>query len=656
MLEVSVAPTKRPGLPRWALRGIAVAILCAAAKALLVILRLSDGSGRTLVSPWTPIAFLYQDMMVALGFCAVDLTARAILRRFRRATPWLERGAFAAYGGLAVYVAINIPVARISSTPLTYSMIAATRTELADSIRIFVTAGNVACVAALLALAVVLPGWLSRARAPRWPAAAGLAAAGIGLMLAGPTARARVESVGLHRNALVALVTTTAAEGRDAGAAAWSAAASIEPLPAEGNALDLSRFAGAARGRNVIWVLLESTGARYLSPYGAERDPMPRLSAFAARSMLFENAYAAYPMSIKGLFSMLCSGGPAAQTSAEHYTAARIPCPSIADRFKAAGYRTALVHSGRFVYLGMRGVVEGRGFDKLMDAGDIGGQYASSFGVDEPSSVKSSLAFVDSLSKGERFFLMYLPIAGHHPYHSPGEGPRPFGEAEPIDAYASDLYRGDLALGELIDGIAARGLERETLWVFVGDHGEAFYQHEGNFAHALFLYEENVHVPLMVVAPGLIEEPLRAAQVGSVIDIAPTLLDMVGLPIPRAYQGRSLVSSSSPGVARFMADQVLFQTGLRVGPWKFILDMESGREKLFDLRVDRGEQKNLAAEHPEEVRRFAAHLRAWQARERAWVMNYPEVAPSGDLASLQLHQNRSLQARMRSVNPRPTSF
>lgn len=626
MLDVEQAPPSRPGLPRWAVRGIAVAILCAAAKALLVILRVVDGSGRTLLSPWTPIAFLYQDMMVALGFCAVDLACSAILGRSRRARPWLERGAWFAYGGLILYIGINIPVARVSSTPLTYSMIAATRTELADSILLFVTAGNVACVAALLALAAALPRWLARARCPRWPAFAGVAAAGIGLLLAGPTARTRVESVGLHRNALVALVTTAAAEGREAGAAA-----SMEPLEASGSALDLSRFAGAARGRNVIWVLLESTGAQYLKPYGADRDPMPRLSAFAARSMLFENAYAAYPMSIKGLFSMLCSGGPAAQTSAEHYTAARVPCPSIADRFKTAGYRTALVHSGRFVYLGMRGVVEGRGFDELMDAGDIGGQYASSFGVDEPSSVKRSLAFVDSLAKGERFFLMYLPIAGHHPYHSPGEGPRPFGEAAPMDAYASDLYRGDRALGELIDGIAARGLERETLWVFVGDHGEAFYQHEGNFAHALFLYEENVHVPLIVVAPGLIEAPLRAEQVGSVIDIAPTLLDLVGLPVPRAYQGRSLLSPS-PGVARFYADQVLFQTGLRIGPWKFIHDMESGRSKLFDLRVDRGERKDLAAAHPEEVRRFEAHLWAWQARERAWVMRYPEFAVAGEAA------------------------
>jgi len=182
-----------------------------------------------------------------------------------------------------------------------------------------------------------------------------------------------------------------------------------------------------------------------------------------------------------------------------------------------------------------------------------------------------------------------------------------------------------MALGELIDGIAARGKERETLWVFAADHGEAFHQHQGNFAHALFLYEENVHVPLLMMAPGLIEEPIRAPQVGSVIDIAPTLLDLVGLPGERAYQGRSLLDKK-PGLARFYADQVLFQTGLRLGPWKFIHDMESGRSKLFDLRVDPGEQRDVTGEHPERVQGFAAHLRAWEAEQRAWVLHYPEGA------------------------------
>src|SRR5262249_3347431 len=145
---------------------------------------------------------------------------------------------------------------------------------------------------------------------------------------------------------------------------------------------------------------------RDLGAAGVDRGPVPgalwrqaRQYATAHRLhrpfLQFDSAYAAYPMSIPGLFSMLCSGGPAPHAGAERLAAARFPCPSIAGQLSSAGYRTALVHSGRFVYLGMRGVVEGRGFDVLADAADIGGKHASSFGVDERSSVARALSFVD---------------------------------------------------------------------------------------------------------------------------------------------------------------------------------------------------------------------------------------------------------------------
>jgi phosphoglycerol transferase MdoB-like AlkP superfamily enzyme len=430
------------------------------------------------------------------------------------------------------------------------------------------------------------------------------AAAAVAMTAFGPVARAHVESVGMHRNALVALIATTAELRRGGGEDA-----PIPPLPAEGEGIDLRQLAGAAKGRNVIWVLLESTGARYLAPYGASRDPMPRLTELTRDSIQLDHAYAAYPMSIPGLYSMLCSKAPPPHAASSSLSGQERPCPSIASELSAAGYRTALVHSGRFVYLGMRGVVERRGFDSLVDAGDIGGKYATSFGVDEASAVKRALAEVDAGPRDEPFFLMYVPIAGHHPYHSPGEGPRPFGTREPIDAYASDLYHGDSALGDLIDGIAARGLAEKTLWVITGDHGQAFYQHEGNFGHAMFVYEENMHVPLFVVAPGLLHGRVRAPQIASVIDIAPTILDLLGLRIPEVYSGRSFLSPD-PGAARFYADQVVDLVGVRSGPYKLIHDMDSGRSKLFDLRSDPGETVDLSGREAIRAAQMERHARA----------------------------------------------
>ena len=124
---------------------------------------------------------------------------------------------------------------------------------------------------------------------------------------------------------------------------------------------------GSMRGRNVVLVVLESTGARHLGLYGGVPDPAPNLTALAARSIVFERAYAVYPESIKGLFATLCSRYPAFDTAPEIY--AGVPCASLPRTLARPGYRTALFHSGRFMYLGMTSVIERRGFDVLEDAG-----------------------------------------------------------------------------------------------------------------------------------------------------------------------------------------------------------------------------------------------------------------------------------------------
>src|SRR5207249_8859186 len=156
-----------------------------------------------------------------------------------------------------------------------------------------------------------------------------------------------------------------------------------------GDSTELTAFRGAAAGRNIVFVSLESTAAQYLGVYGAEPDVMPNLSALARSAIVFDHAYAVYPESIKGLFSTLCSMYPALDRAAESY--ADVPCRSMAAMLRERAYHTALFHSGRFAYLGMESIVGDRGYDVLADAGDLGGRRESSFGVDEPSTVQHIL-------------------------------------------------------------------------------------------------------------------------------------------------------------------------------------------------------------------------------------------------------------------------
>jgi arylsulfatase A-like enzyme len=152
-----------------------------------------------------------------------------------------------------------------------------------------------------------------------------------------------------------------------------------------------------------------------------------------------------------------------------------------------------------------------------------------------------------------------------------------------------------------------------TVWLIMGDHGEAFHEHPGNFAHSLFVYEENVHIPVVVVVPGALQQQLRAPQVGGTIDLGPTLLELLGLAATPG-PGRSLLRGE-PGVARFFTDHSSLLLGLRQDRWKCIVEPEAGRVRLFDLEADPGETIDVAGREPERATRCRQHLEAWAAEQ-----------------------------------------
>lgn len=551
--------------------------------------------------PWWLPAIFWQDALVAAGFYGAD----TLLRR--------PRLSWTAYALLSLYVAINVPIALVLSTPLTRPMLRAAAGPLADSIAHYLTAPNLAGAAITIAAAVLLPWILSRFSCGRGVAAAVVGSA-IVLILIGPFAATRADTRGLHRNAISAMVGTLVP--RYPGSVSANADTDVDwrrsPFGEEGEAGDdLTALRGAARGRSVILVVLESTAARYLGLYGASPDPMPVLSRLAADAVVVDRAYAVYPESIKGLFATLCSRYPGYDTDPEIY--AGVPCDSLAARLRSAGYATALFHSGRFDYLGMRATIDGRGFDTLEDAGAIGGRVHSSFGVDDDSTVDRLLRWIDD-RRGQPFFAAYLPVAGHHPYSVTRPGP--FSGDRDFDRYLNAIHESDVALGRLADGLAQRGLDRRTLLVIAGDHGQAFNQHAGNIGHTLYAYEENVRVPYLVVAPGIIHGSRRLSRLASVVDTAPTILDLLGMPPSPAHQGTSLLE---PGhrMALFYTDYSRGWLGLADGCWKFLHEVDAGRSVLYDVCVDPDESRDLAAEKPERVRAYRAHVERWAAAQKA---------------------------------------
>lgn len=569
------------------------------------------GTGQPL-SPWAPVAYFWQDAAVALAAAGID----SVFKRPRVA--WLL------YAALVFYIAWGVPVAIVLGTPLTWSLLEAARGPLADSITYYVTIANILRIVAVLAAGVALPMVLPRLTPARFRAGSlnwkwVSVAVALVFVAVGPVAAAHVDTMGLDRNAVTALLpvrlpsapaststtdwrTSPLPLRRGAGGTTTSSPAALETM---------SRLRGSAKGMNLLVVFLESTAAQYLRPYGAAEDPMPRLTELAEHALLFENAYATYPESIKGLFSILCSQYPAFGESAEAHS--RRPCAPVASELSAAGYQTALFHSGRFGYLGMDAILEHKGFGVLEDAGAIGGNVESSFGVDEPSTVNRILSWIDQRPAQTPFVATYLPVAGHHPYATPSPGPFP--SDTDLNRYRNALHYGDEALGALLDGLHARGLEDRTAVIVFGDHGEAFGQHRGNMGHTLFINEENVRIPLLIAVPGVTSRGARSSEVVSLIDVAPTVLDLVGLPAPAGYQGTTALRPGSR-MALFLTDYSLGLLGLRDSCWKYIFEVDAGRSKLFDVCRDAAETRDRAVDEPDRVGAYRDRVLSWSASQR----------------------------------------
>lgn len=570
--------------------------------ALLAAKALAAGPAIVADLPASLVAHVWQDAVVACVFLAIE-----------RLAP--RRAAATAYALVVAWAALNVPVVWTLSSPLTPGMLRGASPTLGGSFTHAATPGALLAIGGVLAIGAV---------AARRPILGTRAATVAVLAVAAATApfgtaceRASAAR-GTHRNAVWSLFdrvlprvpdrTSAERDGLDVRDVRLDPRASAGPGASAGP--DLRDLRGAARGRDVVLVVLESTGARYLRPWGAADDPMPFLTELAATSLVFERAYCVVPESIRNLLALLTSHAPAADATPEDHRG--LPLRSLATELRARGYRSALVHSGRFAYLGMDAVVDAADFDVAEDAGDIGGNRRSSFGVDDPSSVRRALELAAATPPDRRLFLAWLPVSGHHPYDGPGG---PFPADDDLGRYRNALHHADECLRQLVDGLAAQG--RHPLLVVLGDHGEAFGQHEGNYGHTMFLYEENVHVPLLVALPGTQPGSARARRtpaVASALDVAPTVLDLLGVAPPPAWEGRSLLTPGRRAAPMF-TDLGELRLALVDGNRKLHHEPRSGLTRSYDLAADPGEEHDLG--HGPRLDAALDALLRWCSRERA---------------------------------------
>jgi arylsulfatase A-like enzyme len=403
----------------------------------------------------------------------------------------------------------------------------------------------------------------------------------------------------------------------------------------------------------VLLISIDTLRADRLGCYGYAKPTTPALDAFSKDAILFRQAFSQAPSTLPShasIFTSLLPGQHGALLSKRSSLSPSFI--TIAEALKQAGYTTAAYHGGgqmneRF------GLAQG--FDTYAE---IEGPFGDT--------VRAAMDWLGALRQ-ERFFLFLHTYAVHHPY-TPSEdslrlfetdydGPLPREvridllrqinsralEVSPRDlahvssTYDAEIRETDDALGSLLAFLKREQLYDSTAIVFTSDHGEEMGEHGRVGWHSHTLYDELLHVPLLIKLPGsklggsVVDDVVRS------IDIAPTLLGILGLPPVTAFAGTDLsrffgrrIDPKLTVVSQRDGKRESLATAVRTERWKL------NGARLFDLESDPREQQAVPMGSHPEVRR------ALQATVEAIGSSRPRGAPNVELDERTRAQLRAL--------------
>jgi phosphoglycerol transferase MdoB-like AlkP superfamily enzyme len=394
-----------------------------------------------------------------------------------------------------------------------------------------------------------------------------------------------------------------------------SASREPQPLPSPEALVPADR-----RPKNVILIVLESTGVDYFGTHGSRFPTTPNVDRLAAeKGVVFDNVYAQAASSCKSLVALTNSVFPRPDWLLIVRDNPQFDVISLPQVLKDNGYRTCYAHSGYWGWQKRDRFLKARGVDAVVDASTHPEHQISSWGIDDRTMYQDVLDWIDA-EPDKPFFAFAYTIETHHPYYPPKE-PYDFGvEDEEQARYLNALRAADAKIAWLIDELNKRGLAESTLIAITADHGESFGEHNQR-THSFGIYEQTVHVPLVLLHASLKEMPRHQKTVGRHIDIAPTLLDLLNLPAPDVWQGKSLFRQDERR-AYFLSVGNEVVLGLRDGRFKYHYYVDTSLEELFDLETDRAELQNLATAEPERSREYRRRLGGWVTYQREFLAKH----------------------------------
>lgn len=434
-------------------------------------------------------------------------------------------------------------------------------------------------------------------------------------------------------------------------------------------------------GPNVLLIAIDALRPDHLSGYGYHRRTSPNLDQLAQEGVLFTNAFANSSWTKASVATILTSLYPSAHGA--NQMAAGVPPAllTLPEALQTHGYATGVFSANSFVsplFGFAQGVDRFHYKEVSVFKQFILGQILRKFrkhsslinrlyvGLEEPEALSRSgrqkattapglrdtfLNWIDRLN-GKPFFAYFHYMETHTPYTAPSPfnalfrtgsqapyqvpapisiGFHPFLKSEPIPSpqfdtlmahYDAAIAYVDHVLGELFRALRDRGLYERTIVIVTADHGEEFYDH-GSWGHGKSLFNELIHVPLIVRYPPVFPRGNVSIQTARHVDLMPTILDLCDISVSSFMEGRSLVSivrgnpeavSDSPPIYSEVFYAGSSARAVRVGRFKLIEARLHSQEAwlLFDLEQDPSEQRPLDVNtHPmgQELKQLLASFR-----------------------------------------------
>jgi arylsulfatase A-like enzyme/Tfp pilus assembly protein PilF len=342
--------------------------------------------------------------------------------------------------------------------------------------------------------------------------------------------------------------------------------------------------------RNLLLISIDTLRADHLGCYGYSAAQTPRIDALAASGLRFAQATTVVPLTLPAHSSLMTGTFPAwhgVRDNGGFYLGD--DQLTLAEVLREEGFRTG-GFVGAFVLDRRWGIAQG--FDRYFDEFDLE-KFTDAPSMDiiqRPGAevVDKALEWL-ALERDRPFFAwvhMYDP-------HAPYEAPEPYRSRFPrsaVGAYDAEIATSDALVGRLLDSLALDGRLAETLVVVVGDHGEMLGEH-GEQTHGFFIYNSAVHIPLIVAGPGV--TPHAIPDQVRILDVMPTVLQLLGQPIPNPVQGTSLLPLARGEPLGLVAHSESWYPRYHYG-WSDLQSVQDGRFKL--IRAPRPELYDLAAD------------------------------------------------------------